>query len=575
MSGNDSGTGSPWGRPSGEQADDARAGEAAGRGTHDEQWVAPPPQDSSPATAAWEQRGEQGRNDAPAPWGQQADERPATQGPVWGATNEPARDHETQAPAWGATNDPTPDHQAQAPTWGASNEPAHDHQTQAPAWGATSEPATEQGGATDATTALGQAPFGQAPHGQAYDQSSPGHAPYGQSSPDHAPYDQSAHATASAPAPAAGAAHPAGPVTAAPPAGRRPWHKRPALLIAAIGGVVLLLLAAIGIPLAIHLNNVAKGDRLADEFNAALEAHNSAWTDAEINKVGDVVVSEALQENTDFYAQNAAAMSDLQARCANVETAATTLTTLLASPVPTLTVEDGADASAKYQVAKATSDGLDGRRAAVESLTTDGAAAMSALSDFCGVYPEYNSILNQLGLDFQGVFQPTLTVSNGSRIEFGNNLYMTCSNTNGCPNFADQAARTAYGDAIDATFTKFYTDMAAKSADRCFLPELQTVCDTMASEYQATADAYHLSAESIRTEQPNLSVGSLPFPNFLTQFPAAGERADAADAAIDAAWQAADPSTAGDTAPGWQARSVKVALAQHEATVTDAVAKLG
>ncbi|KAB1649823.1 hypothetical protein [Pseudoclavibacter endophyticus] len=356
---------------------------------------------------------------------------------------------------------------------------------------------------------------------------------------------------------------------------KKPWYKRAAIMIPAIGGVVLLILAAIGIPLGIHLTNVAKGDQLADDFTAALEAHNSTWTQDEIDKVANVVVSEALAENADFNSQNSSVMSDFEARCEGVATAATTLETLAASPVPSLAEEDGADASAKYQEALETSNGLAERRAAVETLTGTGVEAMTALSEFCTVYPQYNSLLNTYVVNLTTTLQDSLTIANGSDIEFGNGLFITCTSSGGCPNYGTQEGRDAYANAIDATNTAYYSDTAELAGAQCFLPELEDVCATMASEYQATADAYAEAAQSMRTEQPNLTAGERPFPNTFDLLDAADQARAAADSAIDSAWQAADPNAAGDSGTGWQARSIKGILAGHETVVTDAVAQLG
>ncbi|KAB1655078.1 hypothetical protein F8O01_12500 [Pseudoclavibacter chungangensis] len=432
--------------------------------------------------------------------------------------------------------------------------------------------------------------FAQDGYGQA---AAPGQQAYGQDA-SQSGYGQADPATtqfATAGAAASGAAagydnnwqqQPAGPGgpggphqpygTASNADANKPWYKKKGFLVGGSIGLVIVLLAAIGIPVGIHLSNVAKGDRLADEFNAAVTAYEGVWTSDALDTLDGVVITDTLGENAEFFAQNASSMNAFTDQCANVTKASSTLDTLLATPVPELAVEDGADASAKYNEAKSASDALAPKREAAAELTSNGAAAIAALTQFCQNYPLFNSEYNELGNNYADVYLASLTIPNGGTMTFGS-LSAVCNSSIGCPDWTNDAARAAHADAIQTTYVAYFNDVSALATDSCFLDDLQSVCEAYASSFTATAGAFQGGADQARSEPLPTAPGKM-MPAYSDAMSAAYSSWDAADAAVRDAWTAVDADTAGDSGAGWQMRSIKKLLSAHEATITDAVSAL-
>lgn len=504
---------------------------------------------AAPASTSWDQP-----PSAPA-WGQPVPERqdaPTTQNPTWNAPDASQAGSGQgpggfDAPAYGAVNS--------APNYGGANE--------APAFGSTAPEAAGAGfgaayGAQPQVGAWNGTPENQTP------------APY---APGQAPGQVAG-------APAFGGnggggyqgGGPSGPNdsgTAGP--GKKPWFRKPAILIPAIVGVVVLVGAAVAIPVTIHNNNVKKGDELAAAFQTDLDAHYADWTTENLDLASNVTISASLGENTDFFSQSAAQMSDFSTRCGNVATAATTINDLAGSTVPSLAVEDGADASEAYKAAQTESDGLNERRDIVANFADTASADVAALQQFCEAFPKYNSIYNTFSTQLASLSSTVFTIPDGQNIDLGNNLYYPCNVSTGCPDYSDPNIGTKIADAIKSTYVDFYRGIADLAAAECFLDELSDVCTSYSTEFGKAADAAQAASDSYRSETLNLTVGAVPFGNSAPLFTAMFDSFDAADAAVQTAWWSADPSSDGQTDRGWQSRSLKTLLSAHESSIATLV----
>ncbi|WP_424467291.1 hypothetical protein [Pseudoclavibacter helvolus] len=503
---------------------------------------APEPQ----APAGWDQQ-----PSAPV-WGQSAPEAqdaPTTQNPTW---NSPESGHAVtgsapsgfEAPSYGA-GESAPNH---APPFGSTAPEAAAPAFGAPAYGAGAQQAGAWNGPPESQTPTPYAP-GQAP-GQ------PGGAPgFGGNGGGFQ------------------GGGPAGPneYGNGAPARKKPWFRKPAILIPAIVGVVVLVGAAVAIPVTIHNNNVNRGDELAAAFQADLDAHYADWTSENLDTASNVTISAALGENTDFFSQSAAQMSDFSTRCGNVATAETTITDLAASTVPSLTVEDGADASEAYKAAQTESDDLTERRDIVANFADTASADVAALQQFCETFPKYNSIYNTFGTQLAALSSTVFTIPDGQNIDLGNNLYYPCNVSTGCPDYSDPNIGTKIADAIKSTYVDFYRGIADLAASECFLDELADVCTSYSTEFGKAADAAQAASDSYRSEALNLTVGAVPFANSAPLFTAMFDSFDAADAAVQTAWWSADPASNGQTDRGWQSRSLKTLLSAHESSIASLV----
>ncbi|MGO2749105.1 MAG: hypothetical protein ACTIA6_03535 [Pseudoclavibacter sp.] len=502
---------------------------------------------AAPASASWEQPPA-----APA-WGQsppEGQDAVTTQNPTWNAPGAGQGDPGQgsggfNAPGYGTVNS--------APNGGANEAPAFGStapETVAPAFGAAYG-AQPQNGAwngtpenqTPAPYAPGQAP-GQVVGAPAFGGNGGGYQGGGPSGPND--YGNGAPS-------------------------KKPWFRKPAILIPAIIGVVVLVGAAVAIPVTIHNNNVNKGDELAAAFQTDLDAHYADWTAENLDLASNVTISAALGENTDFFSQSAAQMSDFSTRCGNVATAETTITDLAGSTVPSLTVEDGADASEAYKAAQTESDGLNERRDIVANFADTASADVAALQQFCEAFPKYNSIYNTFGTQLASLSSTVFTIPDGQNIDLGNNLYYPCNVSTGCPDYSDPNIGTKIADAIKSTYVDFYRGIADLAASECFLDELSDVCTSYSTEFGKAADAAQAASDSYRSETLNLTVGAVPFGNSAPLFTAMFDSFDAADAAVQAAWWGADPSSNGQTDRGWQSRSLKTLLSAHESSIATLV----
>lgn len=349
---------------------------------------------------------------------------------------------------------------------------------------------------------------------------------------------------------------------------RRPWFRRPVILIPAIIAALAVVGAAIGIPTAIHLQNVERGDQLAAEFQTALESHRATWSTEALDAAADITISTALPESYDFYALDRAGIEGFLARCQALTTAGAAVPPLLENPVPSLTVEAGADASEAYRAAQVTDTELQTRRDAVTALATEGQESLIALQGFCTALPQYNSVRNAWQLASEQTLQPLYTVDEGEDIDLGNQLVLTCPAEQGCPDYGSEAARLAYADALDATWTTFYRDLSTVAGTSCFLEGFEPVCTVIATEYTKAADANAAAAEALRTGTLPTAAGQALLPEFFAAVEQATAAQDAAEVAIRDAWAAVDPAVQEDTATGWQSRSVQRALAAQETSYT-------
>ncbi len=545
-------------------------------------WEQTPPQDSStwndqgastPAPTGWDQTAQHDPNawndqsapaQAPASW----DQQPSA--PAWGQSAPDAQDAQTtQTPAWNAPGagqaDPS---QAsgglEAPAYGEVNSaPSYGGQNESPAFGSTAPEAGAAAfgvgyGAQQQAGAWNGAPENQTP------------APY---APGQAPGQEFG-------APAFGGnggggyqgGGPSGPNdfgNGAP--AKKPWFRKPAILIPAIIGVVVLVGAAVAIPVTIHNNNVNRGDELAAAFQTDLDAHYADWTTENLDLAANVTISASLGENTDFFSQSAAQMTDFSTRCGNVATAETTINDLAGSTVPSLAVEDGADASEAYKAAQTESDGLSERRDIVANFADTASADVAALQQFCEAFPKYNSIYNTFGTQLASFSSTIFTIPDGQNIDLGNNLYYPCNVSTGCPDYSNPNIGTTIADGIKSTYVDFYRGIADLAASECFLDELADVCTSYSTEFVKAADAAQAAADSYRSETLSLTVGAVPFANSSTLFTAMFDTFDAADAAVQTAWWSADPSSDGQTDRGWQSRSLKTLLSAHESSIATLV----
>ncbi|NYF13338.1 hypothetical protein HDC34_001632 [Pseudoclavibacter sp. JAI123] len=545
-------------------------------------WEQTPPQNSStwndqgvstPAPTGWDQTAQHDPNawndqsapaQAPASW----DQQPSA--PAWGQSAPDAQDAQTtQTPAWNAPGagqaDPS---QAsgglEAPAYGEVNSaPSYGGQNESPAFGSTAPEAGAAAfgvgyGAQQQAGAWNGAPENQTP------------APY---APGQAPGQEFG-------APAFGGnggggyqgGGPSGPNdfgNGAP--AKKPWFRKPAILIPAIIGVVVLVGAAVAIPVTIHNNNVNRGDELAAAFQTDLDAHYADWTTENLDLAANVTISASLGENTDFFSQSAAQMTDFSTRCGNVATAETTINDLAGSTVPSLAVEDGADASEAYKAAQTESDGLSERRDIVANFADTASADVAALQQFCEAFPKYNSIYNTFGTQLASFSSTIFTIPDGQNIDLGNNLYYPCNVSTGCPDYSNPNIGTTIADGIKSTYVDFYRGIADLAASECFLDELADVCTSYSTEFGKAADAAQAAADSYRSETLSLTVGAVPFANSSTLFTAMFDTFDAADAAVQTAWWSADPSSDGQTDRGWQSRSLKTLLSAHESSIATLV----
>ncbi|MBF4457970.1 hypothetical protein [Pseudoclavibacter sp. VKM Ac-2867] len=508
--------------------------------------------DQGPAApgAAWDQQ-------ASAPvWGQSAPETqdaPTTQTPAWNAPA--AQDGQGQGPGQGGFD---------APAFGDPNvPPAYGGANEAPAYGSTASAAAAPAfgaayGAQEQAGAWNGTPDNQTP------------APY---APGQAP-GQAVGAPAFGDNGGGGfqGGGPGGPNDFGNGAQRKkPWFRKPAILIPAIIGVVVLVGAAVAIPVTIHNNNVNRGDELAAAFQTDLDAHYADWTTENLDLVSNVTISASLGENTDFFSQSAAQMSDFSTRCGNVATAETTITDLASSTVPALTVEEGADASEAYKAAQTESDGLSERRDIVANFADTASADVAALQQFCEAFPKYNSIYNTFGTQLAALSSTVFTIPDGQNIDLGNNLYYPCNVSTGCPDYSDPNIGTKIADSIKSTYVDFYRGIADLAASECFLDELSDVCTSYSTEFGKAADAAQAASDSYRSETLSLTVGAVPFANSAPLFTAMFDSFDAADAAVQTAWWSADPSSNGQSDRGWQSRSLKTLLSAHESSIATLV----
>nr|WP_146081372.1 hypothetical protein [Pseudoclavibacter sp. RFBI5] len=525
---------------------------------------AAPSWDQSPAQdqGAWN---DQGAAAPGAAWDQQAS------APAWGQSAPEAQDAPTtQTPAWNAPAGQ--DGQGQGPGQGGFDAPAYGDQNLPPAYGGGNEaPAYGSTASAAAAPAFGAA-YGAQQQAGAWNGTPDNQTP--------APY-----APGQAPGQAVGApafgdnggggfqgGGPGGPNDFGNGAQRKkPWFRKPAILIPAIIGVVVLVGAAVAIPVTIHNNNVNRGDELAAAFQTDLDAHYADWTTENLDLASNVTISASLGENTDFFSQSAAQMSDFSTRCGNVATAETTITDLASSTVPALTVEEGADASEAYKEAQTESDGLSERRDIVANFADTASADVAALQQFCEAFPKYNSIYNTFGTQLAALSSTVFTIPDGQNIDLGNNLYYPCNVSTGCPDYSDPNIGTKIADSIKSTYVDFYRGIADLAASDCFLDELSDVCTSYSTEFGKAADAAQAASDSYRSETLSLTVGAVPFANSAPLFTAMFDSFDAADAAVQTAWWSADPSSNGQSDRGWQSRSLKTLLSAHESSIATLV----
>ncbi|GAB3292062.1 hypothetical protein GCM10027427_10410 [Pseudoclavibacter terrae] len=537
-----------------------------GRGDHNQTEIL---DSGAPAAPNWEQTPQQDPNawngqgasaSAPAAW----DQQPSA--PAWGQSAPDAQDAPTtQTPAWNA---PDAGQAGPGQANGGFESPAHGEVNSAPSYGGQNEAHGFGSTAPEAGAAAFGAGYGAQQQAGAWNG-----APENQTPAPYAPGQEFG-------APAFGGnggggyqgGGPSGPNdfgNGAP--AKKPWFRKPAILIPAIIGVVVLVGAAVAIPVTIHNNNVNRGDELAAAFQTDLDAHYADWTTENLDLAANVTISASLGENTDFFSQSAAQMTDFSTRCGNVATAETTINDLAGSTVPSLAVEDGADASDAYKAAQTESDGLSERRDIVANFADTASADVAALQQFCEAFPKYNSIYNTFGTQLASFSSTVFTIPDGQNIDLGNNLYYPCNVSTGCPNYSDPNIGTTIADAIKSTYVDFYRGIADLAASECFLDELADVCTSYSTEFGKAADAAQAASDSYRSETLSLTVGAVPFANSAPLFTAMFDSFDAADAAVQTAWWSADPSSDGQTDRGWQSRSLKTLLSAHESSIATLV----
>lgn len=352
-----------------------------------------------------------------------------------------------------------------------------------------------------------------------------------------------------------------------------PWYRKPWFYAVAALSVILLI-AAIAVPLFMNLSRAQEGDRLADEYEAALTQHDSVWSNERLLALQNLNVTDPIGENGDFFVQSAASMEAFANGCTRVDAAATTLKELEGAALPTLAVREGADASERYRQAQQKSASMGERAAKEEQLIKEGWVALTDLVEICGTLPQYNSVYNAYLNAQTEKLAPTLIVQNNETKDIGNGLQWTCTSTAGCPNVLDNENRIAYADAVAASHQTFYRDFAALSQQQCFLSKFQTVCDAYATNWSKAADAYGRSVDSLKNTEPNVVEGAALVPESQQAEADATKAIQEGDNAVNAEWRKIDPSISDEEAGrrGWQARSLKRILAEDQNTLTQLVA---
>ena len=469
------GAGAFDGQPTGAPAADADAAPAPA--AHDPFAPGAPAADSAPApgTPAWQQPDA----DATAAFDrgdwQQPEAHPTT--PFEGANWQQPGEHPT-TPFEGA-HQRQPDEHPTAPFGGWGEAP----QAGAPGSADGYSPAT---GAVPKPGEPAPAPFGAPPMALPGDQSSPFGA--------HIPGGPEQHGEPLA--------------TPAP----KPKKKRRGLIIGASIAAALIAAAAIITPIVIHNNNVAKGDELAADFQAGLDAYNATWSAERIGALDDVKLSEAIP-NGEFYLLSDAQLATVQSTCESLGGATTARDELAGASVPELVVDEAATASEAYVAAQGQAAALGEQRTDAEALLEETGTAYADIQQYCDRIGGYTDAVKKLRENEAGVYKDSFVVENGGRFESSDgSVYWVCEAETGCPNLYDSTTRTQYADAYATTYVEFAKSMVTLYTDQCIMDRYADACAVGATEWQKSVDANQALVDHLKTTEPKVAVGEALYP---------------------------------------------------------------
>lgn len=345
------------------------------------------------------------------------------------------------------------------------------------------------------------------------------------------------------------------------------WKRVPFIIGAAV--LLLALLAAIAIPVGMHMAKVAEGDKVAEEWQAAKQKHDDTWTTERVSSLKNLDVTSMLKPSRDFFSQPEDAMKKFQGSCDKLQTAQNSLKELLAAEAPTLRAGDGLDQSSKWRDAKQQDDAFATRRDAERQLQQEGAAHIQPLAEFCKTLPQYVSLWSQHEKDSAEGMKATLTLKKGDTVKLSNTATFTCGQDAGCVDVSNPEKRKAYADAIDKVETAFWSRLGELTGSQCVSERIKPVCATYSTEAKKVADAFRAVAAGYRDHEPQAKPGSPVMPEAQEATKKLAQVAKDADQAITAAWQKADPKVAAEASgAGWQTRSLDRLMKEHTAELT-------
>jgi hypothetical protein len=348
---------------------------------------------------------------------------------------------------------------------------------------------------------------------------------------------------------------PAGPAPAAGGAGgqepprpeekrKKPWFRRPPILITIIAVLVLGLAAGIGIPWFINSQNVQRGDDLAAAFQSELKDYNATWNEENLAAVTAPDISTTLSSSSQtFFDFTSDGIDDLSAACGDIAGAQETRQQLADADVPELPQDEGAEASEAYVAAQKDAKALTDSRESADAFLEQSNSLLTAQQQLCDSIPAYAELQQNYRSDLDTTMPDAYVVENGGEITTSDGaIYFPCSNSQGCPDLYNDDNRELFASAYESTYVDYYSGLAEQYTDNCFLDAFQSVCDVAAEKYQAAADANQAVVDHLRENEPTVEVGQTLYPDLDGLIQDAADAESAANEAVLTEWAAIEPN---------------------------------
>jgi len=316
---------------------------------------------------------------------------------------------------------------------------------------------------------------------------------------------------------------------------RRPWYRRPPLIIAVAVGAVAATGVIVAIAALLPRSGDGADDGAASTYLAAADEFEAAWTAESVDGAGSSTMSDLFDPAQPFDLQESGRDGRLAERCAAFP-ADLERVEALASTVPAQPEE-----------------GTGGPE--VERRAAELGPAVAAASEFVEVAGEALPELErqcryvQAGVDLRVAYEadeaarlaPLRSLTEGQSESVGS-YTLTCLETEGCASFSDPTARAAYGDAYQSVYGQWIGALRDQEQSSCQFPDLPGYCEQAVASYEELIALDVAIAEAFRTE-PFAVVDGVPFPGIVSAYRAREAYfEEPTDPETIAAWREVDPN---------------------------------